>query len=266
MASIYEVKLTTETLGQGMLNRFYYLAEGALENPQSVGEFFALQVLPYIMNIMGDGAAFKRASVTNVLNANDTAVAHGNIPGTIPGEEIASFFAQGFTLYPASGNFRAGAKRFGGASETGIVDNVPSSGLQALLDLVGGAIATALVIDAGTYIRPGLAREIDPTSWLFSQLLSAVFTRFTTQDTRKDYRGGGPVPLWLGGYDMMVNFEMAGSPSDLDAGLSGSDIYDRGDLNFAGAPGISTSGASTPSSREDTLSGVVEADGTFTPE
>jgi len=267
MSELYEVKLISEQQSQGMLNRFYYLTDGAYSSAIEVADWFSLTLLPTLINIHSSLFEYKGLRVTNVLNPADTVVASGDIPGPHTGDVTGTFDAWSFYLQPASATFRKGGKRFGGVPEGLIVNGEPaSSGVQALLNAVAIIMTVYHAIDAESWIRPGLARKVTDTSWLFSQIVGAGFNMYSTQNSRKRTRGGGPITPFSLSYDGVTNILLDVATAS-GSSFGGDTLWNDGDWTVERAVASSiTFDYSSPMGIGDTLSGLVEADGTFTEE
>jgi len=229
--AVYEVKILTEMFGQGAINRFYYLATGALETALDVADFAAQALIPRMANVMSADALVKGIAVRNVMDAADSVRVTGDIPGSRVSDGFSAFNAWSLQLHPSSGSFRKGGKRVQGVAETNIGDGEPTSGILPLLTDLADAFAWYLVIDSTTAIRPGMARELTPTSWLFSQLLGAGFNYLSTQNSRKPYKGGGPITNLGVTFNGVTEIELSSSgPSG--SVVEGAETYVTEDLVF----------------------------------
>lgn len=264
MAKIYQLNMLSELLGQGTLNRFFYLALGGLEDPAVVAYFFIDSVLPHILNVMSEDTAVKRLKIFNVLDANDAIEVNGTLPGIRTSDTTSSFNAHGFQMIPSSNLFRRGGKRFPGVPDDMYVLGVPASGALTVLENCKEALWDAWVIDDNNKLVPCLAREQSATSWLVSQLIGAAFNFGTTQVTRKSYRGGGPITNFQGFTDNVTYFAFDNTGATGSAGYDSANNVVSGDLELSDYTPPS-SVINEKVAKADALNGTVNDSGTFTP-
>jgi hypothetical protein len=113
------------------------------------------------------------------------------IPGTQPGEGLASFMAWAFKLVRTNRTTRNGQKRIAGVSESSVLGNLPVVGIEDELAAAAAGMALELnvVEDTESMTLIPVITRLDPADSLIvlahQPVDSAVFTKLSSQNSRK---------------------------------------------------------------------------------
>lgn len=186
-------------LGQAVLNVYYYRIVAALgitdAGYTAMLEWFEENVVTPVSEIQSEFLLHDTLELRNLSNGLDiaTLITGVNGTGTSADSALPSYVTVSYKLVRESLATRNGAKRFGGIVEEHVEGNT--------WELAGSsfdlAIAEALAMD----YEAGLALVAEPiivkrpidvpvgTTYTYSSIGSAIFTRLGTQNTRKAGRG-----------------------------------------------------------------------------
>lgn len=206
MSSLFEITTSYIHLGQLCHNVHHYFAKEGAGTAGEVIAGFSVEVLIPLINTQVTDVEWIGAEAKSLDNVNDVqAVAFNNVYGARSGESLASHNAFGVKLPNYSENVRAGGKRIGGVSEfaaqgNGAENQFFTDYMIPLLD----ALASTFEFGNDTFV-PVIISPESATSWIISQIVTAVFNGITTQNSRKPYKGwGGRRFCWLR-YDVVAS-------------------------------------------------------------
>lgn len=195
IGDVYELKLSGNTLGQTVLNIFYYeMTVGSGGGASELGLTFYGNVVLSLLPIVSSDTTYTDIEIRNLANGQDFYVNNFSVNGTRGGTSATSFVAWGFRLNPVNVNFRAGGKRIGSVSNVDINDNAPVSGILSALNTVAADFGKALIQSGNTY-RPRIKHQLPiidtnaPIEYDYINVGSAEFARVTSQRTRMAGRG-----------------------------------------------------------------------------
>lgn len=203
---ILELTLESNYISPGNvgLNVFQYRVQMTETFPLSLyGQEFMDEWYSYIlddllMNIVSSGIAYVGMSAKNLTEPLEIweGVPTVAIIGSATGDMLPPYAAYGFKLNRTTSLTRNGAKRFWGVTETMQTNGEPAGlaivNLPLYAQLLGDAFS--IVIDAPAEVTitmyPEIVRKDATGAMILNQdVLSARFTKITTQNTRKFGRG-----------------------------------------------------------------------------
>lgn len=199
MTGIFSLKDVQSLLGQGLLNVYGYIGAGDDANAVNLANAFISFILPTLTPVQSNALAHIAVNVVNFLVADDsTTVNLSGFNGQRAGDPVSSFNTWSLTAVPWLAGVKAGGKRIAGVSETDTNQGQATPTLQALLELFAGTYATPFTINGldATY-WPALLR-VENGQVVATPIATASYKRMSTQNTRKDYIGGGPITIPTG--------------------------------------------------------------------
>lgn len=197
--NLLQIIVSGTYLSQQWSNVFYYRVKDNSAN-KSLSQFLGYFTLGYndaILPIMHAGVQVRSTEARNLTNGIDIAVgAPVDIFGAVGGEGFPAFVAYAFRYNRETLITRHGQKRIVGVSELRVNAGVANADflqyLNAAADWMNGDIG-----DTGYWIEPVIlgryplghpdAGKLDLTK--VNGVSSVVYTRLTTQNTRKPGRG-----------------------------------------------------------------------------
>ena len=156
---------------------------------QALADEFTFVVADAVADIISVAMRINRVEVFNVTDG--VGYWDKNLSpetsGTRTGEFVSSFTAWGYRYNRLQQGKRHGYKRFGEISESDTFGNVPTSGMQTVLDTVAGILGLPLnegIVE--TWFPVILERkETGVYPWTSHDILDVTFERITTQNSRK---------------------------------------------------------------------------------
>jgi hypothetical protein len=194
IGDIYRITMQVSYLDQECSNRFFYRNTSVDGNAEDAGRAVNSEVTPAIRDAVSDDVLWQGYEVVNLNDIDDFAYVGSGFTGALSGVTTAPFLAWGFRLNRSSRSIRNGSKRFVGVVEEAM-DNrgEPTTTQQPLLDAIATALADTIEnnLNTGPQFEPVLVRlnQVTQLPELVVKVQSAVFTRLTTQNSRKFGRG-----------------------------------------------------------------------------
>lgn len=198
MGKLFQVIDKQSYFGQGLENVYWYYTPQNATTSLQMATAFNSQVVANLRNLQSNNLNHDSIYVkewiggTDIIDATQT----GATAGTQGGDSLPPFLSFGFKLSPLSGNFRQGGKRYAGLTEDNQGDNTLVTGFKTQLALFALQVVANIVIPSiSATLTPVIVRVTDSPSagWLFTQIISAIGSTMSTQNTRKANIGGGPL-------------------------------------------------------------------------
>lgn len=179
------------------MNRFFYFCEPT-GTSEEIALAFASKVVPDILGIMNDQGFLLEIEATCLSSSviPDYVIGITTGTGELTGEVMPTYVASSYKLKETSTLFKhAGGKRFPAVPEGHIANGKPDIVFTIASDLLETTLSNLLLVGAQTYF-PVLARfDDDVALWAVASVVEAVLLGIYTQNSRKDYKGGGPLNL-----------------------------------------------------------------------
>jgi len=217
MARLFKLTDVQSFGNQEVMNRYFYYNPDSDVTSESVANVWAGFVLPNVLATQSNHLSHTHIAVEELVTGSDKHVLNlSGVSGGQGGDYLNPFMAYGFSLFPKSGNFRAGGKRYAGVTEDEISDGVPTASFQILLDLLAADLNNDLIVNTSLEtVTPVLARwDGKQNLWTVTPVLQSAFVRMTTQNSRKPYKGGGSFSF------ASMNTPIAGDVNGIPTGLT----------------------------------------------
>jgi len=174
-------------------NRYFYFSQDTAATSKRMAEAFVMNLLPKIRAIQVAGCVNRYLVTREILNGGDDYTVNlGNVPGTagtaprLPNQNTMSI-AYGVVKFGADAPAKGG-KHYSGMGNSHQADGAVTSGIltaiQALLPLIAQVYGTP----EGAILVPIVMRVLDSElgTYVVSAILSAVYKKIGTQDSRTD--------------------------------------------------------------------------------
>jgi len=221
MASLFRIEhLQKGARDQDLLNRYWYYTPSGTTIP-------ALNMAVGFMDTVGTGLKaiqnqeFSQVAVacTEVLaGANDALLTVVDGDGNQSGDGRASYDSYSFYMKPTGPIIKRGGKRIAGVAETRADDDVANADWDDDLALFATMLASGILLDGSIAIIPAIVRKT-ATSWIISQVFTALYRQLSTCRSRLLSRSGGGTGLQSLAYLTTDDYTMPSqstteSPSD----------------------------------------------------
>lgn len=193
MAQLFKIQDVQSGPGEnGAMNRYWF------DNPTStnlslldVATAFADQHIEIIRFIQSQDWEHVVVLIENVLNGATALYNLIGYFGTRASESTPASNAWTFPIKPIGPTLKRGGKRIVGVGEGDSSNDVPTSGMNTLLDIASLAFFAPLNVN-GVTVNQAIVRPVGtpPTSYLVSNAVSSLSRGIGTQVTRKLGRGG----------------------------------------------------------------------------
>lgn len=145
-----------------------------------------------LLDVLASSYRMDNLYTVNMNDPSDFDTLAINDDGEVTGEINPVFLAWGFRYVRTTRATNDGAKRFSPISETSVVGGVPTSGTLTQLDALAALLFAPVASQGGNswspriWKRPGTYKTgVIPAPGLFYSCSDVVFTKITTQNTRK---------------------------------------------------------------------------------
>ena len=193
MTSTYKVKLKQNYLGEVCYNIFHYFSEEDWA-PEQLALSFLARVVVAMQGVSHTANSYDSVEIEDaragVLPPYVLALSDFN--GIRVGDPTPSFNAWGYFLQRGSKNMRSGGKRVSGVNEADTAGQKPATFFENNLVTPADAFSAVLTWSATYTFLPLIYRKekLDPPApEQGTQIISAQYRRYTSQNTRKEGRG-----------------------------------------------------------------------------
>jgi len=186
--SNYLLQMFYDIGGEECSNRFFYSSESLGNDAATLGLAFVANVLPEIGACLSSVFSSQVFRIRNVDDDTDFTEFATTETGLRASVIESPWAAWGFQLLPTSYLVRKGAKRFAGVADVDVTDSLPVSGVQDELDALAVALGTSIASGGVTYVPVIFSppNQSHPGT-LYNEVGSAIFKRYTTQNSRKPW-------------------------------------------------------------------------------
>lgn len=221
MSKLFKVTDIQSMDGQGIENVYWYSTTQNNTTSLQVATAFNQQVVAPLRTLQSAVLNHVSLKVDEVLGGSDSinAAQTGSTSGTKGGDYLPVFNTFGFSLPPASGLFRQGGKRYAGIVEADTNSGLLLTAFKTALGVFSLQVTANIVIPAiSATLVPVIVRPLgNPVvNYLVTQIIGAVVSELSTQNSRKKYHGGGE--LSFGDGINFVNYNDESEVSGFDDG------------------------------------------------
>jgi|SRR6185369_1092498 len=195
IGAVYKLVDNQSFLGMTARNVYWYRqTEGTETDAAALGNLFANNIMPSICAFQTTEVVHDHIYIENQALVGDFADIYpvsGNV-GVVANITMPPFVAAAFRLNRSVRGIHNGQKRYAGFPEEGAVNGILNPSYTTLMDTLAALIGSDLANDDLSLIyEPVIRHQTTPTSGVYGyiRVASAVFTRISSQNTRKYGRG-----------------------------------------------------------------------------
>lgn len=189
---VYEIAVEARFKGQQCVNRFHYYEETlGSPNYNTLHTAFINDVLVDILTIQSQNYVMRELRITPLFGT-DLGLVGANIQtgGQSSPADLPPFMAWKFKLLHGDRRVRPGQKRFAGVTEGAVDDETYNSSLATAVSALSVSLAQTLTDGSLNFVPVIVHYPSDKyPSIILAQVVSAIFTGWTTQNSRKAGRG-----------------------------------------------------------------------------
>jgi len=195
IGAVYKVVDNQSFLGMVARNVYWYRqTEGTETDAAALANLFAVNIMPSIVAFQTTLVTHDHIYVENQALAGDFYDLYptsGNV-GEVAATTLPPFVALAFRLNRSVRGIHNGQKRYAGIPEEGVLNGILNPSYTTLVDTLAALIGSDLANgDLSLIYEPVIRHQTTPTSGVYGyiRVASAVFTRVSSQNTRKYGRG-----------------------------------------------------------------------------
>lgn len=188
-----QVTMRQELLSQMIINRFFYKSLGAyVSSPLAIAQAWYAEWVTYATTLQSYVCSYEEVAVLQLSSPGQQASHYPSAEnGSDVGAVLPAFFAHYFRVVSVDSRIKKGRKAIAGVTESMVSGNSLDGNYTAIAAAFAAWLASPLIVDTDTFypvlLSPANTRH---TGNLASDIVSATWAGWSTQNSRKPGRGG----------------------------------------------------------------------------